>query len=135
MKSERSKRVITWILLAVMLLGAVPYDVFAGNGADLASFLEEVKITDAKGSEVPEDQDGRLKIEKGDTYKLSMTFSETQDHQFPDEGDMTYTIPQGLEMVGGVQRPLTSKLPTPEKAECLKQLKLKIIHTRLKMEF
>ena len=100
MRRGLCKRIIAWVLLIVMLVGEMPYGVMARSETDLKEFLTEVVLTDDKGKQIPE-ENGKLKIEKGDTYKLSMTFSETQDHQFPDEGDMTYTIPKGLEMVGG----------------------------------
>lgn len=105
MRRGLCKRIIAWVLLIVMLVGEMPYGVMARSETDLKEFLKEVVLTDDKGNKIPE-KDGKLKIEKGDTYKLSMTFSETQNHQFPDEGDMKYTIPEGLEMVGGGHKDL-----------------------------
>ena len=75
MKSERSKKVITWILLIIMLIGAIPYNAFASDERNLRLLLTDVSITDVDGNAVPE-ENGKLKIEKGDTYKLSMTFKE-----------------------------------------------------------
>lgn len=101
MRRGLCKRIIAWVLLIVMLVGEMPYGVMARSETDLKKFLTEVVLTDDKGNKIPE-ENGKLKIEKGDTYKLSMTFAETRDNQFPDNGeDMTYTIPKGLEMVGG----------------------------------
>ena len=101
MKKERFKKFLAWLLLIAMLIGEIPYGVFArGNDTDLKKFLESVSLTDNNGNKIPE-ENGKLKFKKGDTYKLSMTFTETADHQFPNDQELTYTIPKGLEMIGG----------------------------------
>ena len=100
MRRGLCKRIIAWVLLIVMLVGEMPYGVMARSGTDLKEFLTKVVLTDDKGKQIPE-EGGKLKIEKGDTYKLSMTFAEKAGNQFSNDKELTYTIPKGLEMVGG----------------------------------
>lgn len=75
-----------------------PYIVFkttaSGTDTDLKNFLTGAYIN------APTDGDGNYTVVAGESYTISLTFKEASGHQFPNEGSMTYAIPDGLDANG-----------------------------------
>ncbi|MFP5527477.1 Cna B-type domain-containing protein [Peptococcus simiae] len=107
MKRTFIDKFIAIILLTTMMLlsfaDLFPISAYAASGYDLSKHLTDAKIQTENGGPVSI-EDEKLKLEKGDTYTLTLSFAETSEHQFPNDGvDMTYTLPEGLEGLGGEQ--------------------------------
>ena len=67
----------------------------SNESSNLNDFLNKVTVS---GASVV---DGKYVVEEGKTYTVALTFKETPQHQFDNDGTLTYTLPEGVTIPSG----------------------------------